>query len=195
MREARLAKGLHLSAVALFSPVFPYLFTWLLHYGRLRTNRVNTTRKSTRLWPTRMWANAQRDGRPAEYRWRPLFNAAKFGWRPLLECRAVTLPRRETRSNLQRCPKLAIRSQLLVGQSSPYYENMWARCRCLTSFFPIVDTCLSCEDTVRESSAMVPNWRFFASCIFSEQRTAHFWHAFSILLLPLYGEIKITNSH
>jgi len=23
-----------------------------------------------------MWANAQRDGRPAEYRWRPLFNAA-----------------------------------------------------------------------------------------------------------------------
>jgi len=23
-----------------------------------------------------MWANAQRDGRPAEYRWRPLSNAA-----------------------------------------------------------------------------------------------------------------------
>ena len=28
---------------------------------------------------TRMWANAQPDGRPAKYRWRPLFNAAKFG--------------------------------------------------------------------------------------------------------------------
>jgi len=28
---------------------------------------------------TRMWANAHRDGRPAEYRWRPLLNAAKFG--------------------------------------------------------------------------------------------------------------------
>jgi len=26
-----------------------------------------------------MRANAQRDGRPAEHRWRPLFNAAKFG--------------------------------------------------------------------------------------------------------------------
>ena len=26
-----------------------------------------------------MWANAQRDGRSAEYTWRPLFNAAKFG--------------------------------------------------------------------------------------------------------------------
>jgi len=27
---------------------------------------------------TRMWANAQPDGRPAEQRWRPLFNAAKI---------------------------------------------------------------------------------------------------------------------
>ena len=50
-------------------------------------------------WPTRMWANAQRHGRPAEHRWRPLFNAAKFVWRPLLDCRAVTLPRRESRWN------------------------------------------------------------------------------------------------
>jgi len=25
-----------------------------------------------------MWANTKRDARPAEYRWRPLFNAAKF---------------------------------------------------------------------------------------------------------------------
>jgi len=32
-----------------------------------------------------MWANAQRDGRFAEHRWRPLFNAAKFGRRPLLD--------------------------------------------------------------------------------------------------------------
>jgi len=31
-----------------------------------------------------MRANAQRDGCPAEHRWRPLFNAAKFGWRPLV---------------------------------------------------------------------------------------------------------------
>ena len=28
---------------------------------------------------TTMWANAQRDGCPAEHRWRPLFNAAKCG--------------------------------------------------------------------------------------------------------------------
>jgi len=48
---------------------------------------------------TRMWANAQRDGRPAERRWRPLFNAAKSGWRSLLDCRAVTLPRRKSSWN------------------------------------------------------------------------------------------------
>jgi len=34
---------------------------------------------SVRIDSTRMWANAKRDGCPAEYRWRFLFNAAKFG--------------------------------------------------------------------------------------------------------------------
>ena len=119
---------------------------------------------------TRMWANAQRDGRPAEYRWRPLFNAAKFGWRPVLECCAVTLPRRESRWNLQGCPKLANRSQPLVDRSSPYYEDMWRSYRRLRSFFPIVDTCLSCEDTARQSCPMVPKWRFF--CVLYFQRAA-----------------------
>ena len=90
-----------------------------------------------------MRANAQRDGRSAEYRWRALFNAAKFGWRPLLECHAVRLPRRETHWNLLWCPKLPNGSQPLVDRSSLYSEDMWGRYCCLTSFFPIVDTCLS----------------------------------------------------
>ena len=34
---------------------------------------------SSQYFVTRMWANAQPDGRPAGNRWRPLFNAAKFG--------------------------------------------------------------------------------------------------------------------
>ena len=85
-----------------------------------------------------MWASAQRDGRPAKYRWRHLFNAAKFGWCPLLECRAVILPRRKTRWNVQGCPKLANRSQPLVGRSSPYYEDVWGRYRCLTNFFQLL---------------------------------------------------------
>ena len=108
-----------------------------------------------------MWANAQRDGRPAECRWRPLFNAAKFGSRPLLECRAVTLPRRETCWNLLWFPKLANRSQALVGRSSPYCTDVWGRYCCVEIFFPIVDTCLSCEDIARQSCAMVRRWRIF----------------------------------
>ena len=107
-----------------------------------------------------MWANAQRDGRPAKYMWRPLCNAAKFGWRPLPEWRAVTLPRHW---NLLGCLKLPNRSQPLLGRSSPYCGDMWARHGCLIRFFSIVITCLSCEDIARQSCAMVPRWRFLAT--------------------------------
>jgi len=43
----------------------------------------------------------------------------KFGWPPLSDVGAVTLPRREIRWNLLGCPKLANWSQPLVGWSSP----------------------------------------------------------------------------
>ena len=104
------------------------VYTNLCHLPQKFSSRIGSS-------GTRMWANAQRDGRPAEYRWRPLFNATKFGWRPLLECRAVMLPRHETRWNLQGRPKLPDRSQPLVGRSSPYCGDMWRRYCCLTSFF------------------------------------------------------------
>jgi len=127
---------------------------------------------------TRMWANAQRDSRPTEYRFHPLFNAAKFGWCPPLTCHAVTLPKRETRWNYLACPKLASRSQPLVGQSSAYCKDMCGRYCRLTSFSLIVDMCLSCEDIARQSCAMVRRCRifgnFFGSCIFSKLRPTHF---------------------
>ena len=47
-------------------------------YIGIQTRKQKNT-KSCNMLRTRMWANAQRDGRPAEYRWRPMFNAAKFG--------------------------------------------------------------------------------------------------------------------
>ena len=105
-----------------------------------------------------------------------LCSTPHFGWRPLVECRAVTLPRRETRWNYLGCPKLTKRSQPLVGRSSPCYGDMWRRYCCLT-IFPIVDTCLSCEDIARQSCAMVPMQMasfgdFFASCI-SASRVQH----------------------
>jgi len=100
----------------------------------------------------------------------------KFGWRPVLECRAVTMPRRESRWNLMGCPKLTKRSQLLVGQSSPYYGDMWRRYCCLTSFFPIVDMWLSCEDSTRQSCATVHRLWLFASFlhpVFPASRMQH----------------------
>jgi len=55
-------------------------------------------------------------------------------------------------------------------------EDMWGRYCCLTSFFPIVDTCLGCEDIARQSWAMVPRWRFFGDVlrpVFSASRMHH----------------------
>jgi len=127
---------------------------------------------------TRMWANAQRDGRPAEYRWHPLFNAAKFGWCPILECRAVTLPRPESRWNLQGYPKLATRFQPLVGRSSPLLWRHVEEVSMFNIFFRL---------SIHASAAKIQpdnvvRWcqygDFFASCIFSESRAAHFRHAF-----------------
>jgi len=107
---------------------------------------------------------------------RTVFNAAKFCWRPILECHAVTLPRRKSHWNLKRCPKLPDRSQPLVGRSSPFCGDIWRTYCCLTSFFLIVDTCLSCEDIARWSCAMVPRWRFLATFlrpVFSASRLQH----------------------
>jgi len=128
-------------------------------------DRVSETLQTLNNSKLEMWANAQHDGRSAEYRWRPLFNAAKFGWCPLLECRAVMLPKHKTRWNYLGCPKLTKRSQLLVSWSSPYCEDMWRRYCCLTSFVPIVDMCISCEDIARQSCAMVPRWRYLATLL------------------------------
>jgi len=159
-----------------------------------------------------MWTDAERDGRPAEYRWRqpsaqrrkvwltpaagvPCNDAAnieerktwtqsefctsqnstrgkrprkciysvpaketakhraKFGWLPVRDVGAVTKQTRETRLFL-RCPKLANRSQPLVGRRSPYCEDMWRRYCCLT-IFPIIDICRSYEDTAQQICAMV----------------------------------------
>ena len=98
---------------------------------------------------------------------RPLF---KVWPTPTTRCRAVTLPKCETCWNLQGCLKLPDGSQPLVGRSSPYCGNIWRTYHCLTSLFPIVDTCLSCEDIAPQSCAMVPRWRLF--CVLHFQRAA-----------------------
>jgi len=135
------------------------------------TAPVFSTHRTTYI--TRMWDNAQHDGRPAEYRSCPLFNAAKFGWRPLVECPTVTLSRRETRWNLLGCPKLANRSQ------PRKFTILWRQCGeelLFNRFFSIVHTCLSCEDIARQSCAMVLRWRIFGKFLGPAFPASHVQH-------------------
>ena len=53
-----------------FLPMLPYRLDRGNNYSAIFTLYI---------LQTRMWANAQPDGCPAKHRWRPLFNAAKFG--------------------------------------------------------------------------------------------------------------------
>jgi len=62
-----------------------------------------------------MWANAQRDGRPAEYRWRPLFKAAvRLTPTTRVPCSNAAKTRNPLKSaEVRKIPK---RSQPLVGR-------------------------------------------------------------------------------
>ena len=65
--------------------------------------------------------------------------------------------------------------QQISAASGPKFANIVRTLCCLTSFFPIVDTCLSCDDRARQSCTMVPRWRFLAisaSCV-SASRVQH----------------------
>ena len=72
-----------------------------------------------------MWANAQPDGRPAEYRWCPVLNAAVW-LAPTLDCRAVTLPigeRKTWRTQSEFCTW----QNSLSGQEPPkMYINVYS---------------------------------------------------------------------
>jgi len=84
-----------------------------------------------------MWVNAQRDGRPAEYRWRPLFNEAVW---LVPTTRVPRSNAAKTRKPLKFAGvrKLANRSQPLGGRVH-HIMRSWGSYLCLTSFFPIVD--------------------------------------------------------
>ena len=50
--------------------------------------------------------------------------------------------------------------------SGPKFTILWGHVEdilLLNNFFPIVDTCLSCEDIARRRCAMVPRWQFLAT--------------------------------
>ena len=124
---------------------------------------------------TRMWANAQPNGRPAEHRWRPLFNAQSLAdAHYYMPC-----------SNTTKTPKplkvagVPQTTGWISAVSRLKFTILWAHVEeilLLNSFFPIVDTCLSCEDIARQNCGMVPRWRFFASFLRPVFSASHMQH-------------------
>ena len=70
--------------------------------------------------------------------------------------------------------------------------DMQRRYCCLTSFFPIVDTCLRCKDIARQSCAMVPRprWRIFGDFLGQAFPASHVQHISEIDSLFAPGPIR-----
>jgi len=128
-----------------------------------------------------MWANAQRDGRPAKYRWRPLLNAEVW----LTPTTRVPYSNAAKTRNPLKSAGVPQTNETISATSGPEFTILWGHVEeilLLNKFFPIVTLYHSCEDIARQSSAMVNRWwflaTFFASRMCSEPRAAHFRPAF-----------------
>ena len=109
-----------------------------------------------------MWANAQRDGRPAEYRWRPLFNAAVW----LTPTSRVPCSNAANKRNPLKLPGVSQTNETISAASGPKFTIFWGHMEeilLLNKFFLIVNTCLSCKDIARQNCGMVPRWRFLGT--------------------------------
>jgi len=104
-----------------------------------------------------MWPNAQRDGRPGEVGG-ALYSAPQSlaDAHYYMPCSNAAKTRRQLKFG--RVPQTSKTISAASGPNSLYCGADWRTYCCLTSFFPIVDTCLSCEDIARQSCAMVPRW-------------------------------------
>ena len=85
---------------------------------------------------TRMWANAQRDGRPAECRCRPLFNAANW-LTPTTRVPCSNAVKTRKPLKFAGVPQINQRISAANGPKSPYCKNVWGRYCCLTNFFQL----------------------------------------------------------
>ena len=122
-----------------------------------------------------MWPIPKRDDRPAYYRC-ALCSTPQFGWRQLLACRAVTLPRRVNPLKFAGVPQT---TETISAASGPKCDILWGHVGellLLNKFFSDCRYMLNCEDSTRKNCAMVPRWRFFASFlrpVFPASRVQH----------------------
>ena len=70
---------------------------------------------------TRMWANAQRDGRPADYWWRPLFNAAVW----LAPTTRVPCSNAAKTRNTLKLPGVPQTNETIAAASGPKFTILW----------------------------------------------------------------------
>jgi len=73
---------------------------------------------------TRMWANAQRDGRPAEYWWRPLFNATVW-LAPTTRVPCSNAAKTRNPSKLAWVPQIRQQISAVSGPNLPKYTILW----------------------------------------------------------------------
>ena len=83
--------------------------------------------------------------------------------------------------------------QSISAASAPKFTILWRHMEeilLLNKFFPIVDTRLSCEDTARQSYAMVPRWRFFVSFLRPVFSASHVQHT-----LDMHSKFALKPHH
>jgi len=68
-----------------------------------------------------MWANAQRDGRPAEYRWHPLFNAAVW----MTPTTRVPFSNAAKTRNPLKLPGVHQTNEMISAASRPKFTILW----------------------------------------------------------------------
>jgi len=109
-----------------------------------------------------MWANAQCDGRPAEYRWRPLFKV----W--LTPSAGVPCSNAAKTRNPLKLAGVPRTTGPISAASGPKFTILWEHQEdilLLNNFFPIVDMYLRCSDIDRQSCTMVRRWRIFGDIL------------------------------
>ena len=123
----------------------------------------------------------QSDGRPAEYRWCPLFNAAVW----LTPTTRVPCSNAAKTRNPLKVAGVPQTRQQISAVSRPKFTILSAHVEevlLFNKFFPIVDTCHSSEDTARQSCAMVPKIAIFCVLYFHRAACSTF-------------QTRILNSH
>jgi len=136
-----------------------------------------------------MWANAQRDGRPAE------IGGALCSTPQSLLTRTTRVPcsnAAKTRNPLTFTGVPQTRQQISAASwpkftaLSEYVDDVLL----FNNSFPIVDTCLNCEDIVRHSCTTVPRRRTFGDFLGPAFPASHVQH-----ILDMHSKFALRPHH